>query len=42
MPSQVKQQLLRSRSQSESEKGVKLGGVDPKPSDLTMARVKQV
>jgi hypothetical protein len=31
----------RSRSESESEKGAKEScGVDPKPSDLPMARVK--
>ena len=29
-----------SRSESESEMGVKLCGLDPKPSDLSMARLK--
>ena len=30
----------RSRSESESEEGVKLHDVDPKPGELSMARVK--
>jgi hypothetical protein len=30
----------RSRSESESEQGVMLDGVDPKPRELPMARVK--
>ena len=30
----------RSRSESESEEGVEWGGVDPKPRELPMARVK--
>jgi hypothetical protein len=30
----------RSRSESESEEGVELHGVDPKPRELPMARVK--
>ena len=29
-----------SRSESESEQGVQLPGVDPKPGELSMARVK--
>ena len=37
--SEVKERI-RSRSESESEKGVKLHAVDPKPCDLPMARVK--
>jgi len=32
--------IRRSRSESESEQGAKLPGVDPKPGDLSMARVK--
>ena len=32
----------RSRSESESEQGVQLLAIDPKPSELTMARVKLV
>ena len=31
----------RSRSESESDKGDKYGGLDPKPGDLSMSRVKQ-
>ena len=30
----------RSRSESESEQGVKYAGVDPKPGDLPLSRVK--
>ena len=30
----------RSRSESESEEGGKLHDIDPKPGDLSMARVK--
>ena len=30
----------RSRSESESEMGVQLPDIDPKPGDLSMARVK--
>jgi hypothetical protein len=37
---QVKQLSLRSRSESESEQGVKLTAVDAKPRDLRMARMK--
>ena len=33
-------QKRRSRSESESEEGEKLGDVDPKPSDLPMTRLK--
>ena len=32
--------VKRSRSESESEMGVKSLGVDPKPGDLPMARMK--
>ena len=31
----------RSRSESESDKGDKYGGLDPKPGDLSMSRLKQ-
>ena len=31
----------RSRSESESEQGVQSRGVDPKPSELSMGRLKQ-
>ena len=31
-----------SRSESESEQGVELRGVDPKPDELPMARMKPV
>ena len=37
--SEVKERI-RSRSESESEKGVELHDVDPKPCDLPMSRVK--
>ena len=37
---EVKQLSLRSRSESESEQGDQSLGVDPKPGDLSMARVK--
>ena len=37
--SKVKQEM-RSRSESESEKGEKLDVIDPKPSDLAMTRLK--
>ena len=37
--SEVKQEM-RSRSESESEQGAKSGGVDAKPSDLPLARLK--
>ena len=30
-----------SRSESESERGVQSPGVDPKPSDLSMSRMKR-
>ena len=33
---------MRSRSESESEKGDKSDAADPKPSDLSMARLKLV
>ena len=32
--------IRRSRSESESEMGVQSEGVDPKPDDLSMARMK--
>ena len=37
---QVKVVKHRSRSESESEEGVEWDGVDPKPRELPMARVK--
>ena len=37
---QVKIVKDRSRSESESEEGVQSHGVDPKPRELPMARVK--
>ena len=39
MRSEVKPERW-SRSESESEQGDELRGVDPKPGDLSMARVK--
>ena len=36
----VKRKDARSRSESESEQGVKSVGVDAKPSDLPLARLK--
>lgn len=39
MWSEVKQGM-RSRSESESEEGGQSGGVDAKPSDLPLARLK--
>jgi hypothetical protein len=39
--SEVKSEEGRSRSESESEEGYKLVAVDPKPGDLSMARVKR-
>ena len=36
----VKYWEVRSRSESESEEGEKLHDVDPKPGDLSMARLK--
>ena len=36
----VKNWEVCSRSESESEEGVKLHDVDPKPGDLSMARLK--
>ena len=38
--SEVKYWEVRSRSESESEEGGKLHDVDPKPGDLSMARLK--
>ena len=38
--SEVKYWEVRSRSESESEKGDKLHDVDPKPGDLSMTRLK--
>ena len=40
MSGEVKRDDARSRSESEPEEGVKSVGVDAKPSDLRMARVK--
>ena len=37
---QVKDNDVRSRSESESEKGVQSDKVDAKPSDLTLIRMK--
>ena len=37
---EVKTVKGRSRSESESEEGVECDGVDPKPRELPMARVK--
>ncbi len=37
---EVKQQKLWSQRETESEMGVELRGVDPKLSDLLMARLK--
>ena len=37
---EVKRHELRSRSESESEKGVKSSEADAKPSDLPMTRLK--
>ncbi len=39
--SKVKVLEHRSRSESESEMGVKLRAVDPKPGDLSMCRLKR-
>ena len=36
----VKDKDVRSRSESESEEGGQSGGVDAKPSDLPLARLK--
>ena len=38
--SEVKYQKVRSRRETESEVGVKLHDVDPKPGDLSMGRLK--
>ena len=40
MSSEVKNHEIPSRSESEPEQGVKLDGVDAKPSDLHMSRMK--
>ena len=37
---EVKRQEARSRSESEPEEGVESAGVDAKPSDLHMSRLK--
>ena len=37
---EAKREEARSRSESESEEGVKSVGVDAKPSDLPLARLK--
>ena len=39
MPGEVK--LIASRSESESEQGVQSGAADPKPGELSMARLKR-
>ena len=39
--SKVKELKFRNLSESESKMGVKLRAVDPKPSDLFMARLKR-
>ena len=39
-PGKVKYFRYVSRSESESEQGAKSGGVDAKPSDLPLARLK--
>ena len=38
---EVKGRALQSRSESECDKRVKSSGLDTKPSDLSMARLKQ-
>ena len=38
--SEVKLICKRSRSESESEQGVELQAIDPKPSDLSPSRLK--
>ena len=38
--SEVKMLEHRSRRETESEEGAELHGMDPKPSDLSMARLK--
>ena len=38
--SEVKGWKSRSRRETESEEGAELHGMDPKPSDLSMARLK--
>ena len=40
MSGEVKGNDARNRSESESEQGVKSEGVDAKPSDLPLARMK--
>ena len=40
MSGKAKGEYARSRSESEPEQGVKSEGVDAKPSDLRMARLK--
>ena len=40
LASKVKGLKVRSRSESESEKGVEFVGYDPKPGDLSMSRLK--
>ena len=37
---EVKDSKVRSRRETESEEGEKSRGADPKPDDLSMARVK--
>ncbi len=40
MSSEVKDHEIPSRSESEAEEAVELDGVDAKPSDLHMSRMK--
>ena len=40
MSGEVKNHEIPSRSESEPEEGVQLDGVDAKPSDLHMSRMK--
>ena len=40
MSGKAKDEYIRSRSESEPEQGAKSDGVDAKPSDLRMARLK--
>ena len=41
MSGEVKRLEARSRSESESEQGAQYSGLDPKPGDLSMSRLKQ-
>ncbi len=40
MCGEAKNYQVRSRSESESEQGVKSHAIDPKPYDLSMSRLK--